>query len=71
MFKWLILTGRFQQTDSCCMHLSSLRKSKISSYFLFHKKEKPSGCAEGFVQIVISVRLAVQGFLECSSPLLY
>ena len=39
MFKWLILTGRIQQTDSCCMHMSSLRKSKIRSYFLFLKKE--------------------------------
>jgi hypothetical protein len=51
------------------MHLSSLRESKNGSYFLFHKKEKPSGLPEDFVQTVSSVRLAVQGFLERGSTL--
>jgi hypothetical protein len=69
MFKWLILTGRFQQTDYCCIHLSSLRESKNGSYFLFLKKEKPSRCPEDFVQTVSSASLAVQGFFERGSTL--
>jgi len=51
------------------MHLSSLRESKNGSYFLFLKKEKPSGIPEGFVQTVSSVSLAVQGFFESGSTL--